>query len=612
VNDDISDFVDENGNKRALFAADPSSEMDNPLFNVFANRSKDRTNRYIASLAVNINPTDWLSIAGRFGYDTYRAEGSTFYHPKSIQNAANSARGILDNYYRNYYGYNHTINATAKRNFGKFGTRLMVGTMWQDYETQMFSVTGQRLKDSTIYNVDSNNTAENTRVRLLRNNLGEPNKSILRQGALFGEVAVSYNNMVFLNYTHRFESASVFPRKNRNYNYPGASLSVILSDAFPGLKNGQYFSYWKIRTSTANTARLNSPYSNQSVFVNNFASGGGFSYGFTNNNPDLGPEKQNTYELGTEMKFLKNRLSLDMTYYNTVITDQIAEGYRASYGTGFVLNTQNAASTRNQGLEIVLDVIPVQKPQFNWNIRFNFNKMYNKVLDIPKVLSEYYIADTWVYGYSRSKAGDVLINPLNGLPIVDQTFIVLGDRNPDFTLGTLNNIRYKNWSLNMLWDLKMGGDIFNGTERYLTIQGKGIRTADREKARVIQGVLRDGLENTGTPTQNNIVVTPYYQDAYYINMPEEEFIEKDVNWFRLRDLTLNYTFPATTLKKLKGFKSLGLFATGNDLILITNYIGADPAGNANTAGSRGVGGFGFDYGNLPAPISINFGIKASF
>jgi hypothetical protein len=66
----------------------------------------------------------------------------------------------------------------------------------------------------------------------------------------------------------------------------------------------------------------------------------------------------------------------------------------------------------------------------------------------------------------------------------------------------------------MLWDLKMGGDIFNGTERYLTIQGKGIRTADREKARVIQGVLRDGLENTGTPTQNNIVVTPYYQDAY--------------------------------------------------------------------------------------------------
>jgi hypothetical protein len=95
-------------------------------------------------------------------------------------------------------------------------------------------------------------------------------------------------------------------------------------------------------------------------------------------------------------------------------------------------------------------------------------------------------------------------------------------------------------------------------------------------------------------------------------MPEEEFIEKDVNWFRLRDLTLNYTFPATTLKKLKGFKSVGLFATGNDLILITNYIGADPAGNANTAGSRGVGGFGFDYGNLPAPISINFGIKASF
>jgi hypothetical protein len=130
--------------------------------------------------------------------------------------------------------------------------------------------------------------------------------------------------------------------------------------------------------------------------------------------------------------------------------------------------------------------------------------------------------------------------------------------------------------------------------------------------RVIQGVLQDGLENTAHPTANNISVTPYYDDLYYRSLPEEAFIEKNVNWLRLRDLTLSYTFPASISNKIRGVKNLGVFVTGNDLILITNYSGADPGVNGNTAGARGVGAFGFDYGTLPAPININFGLRASF
>jgi hypothetical protein len=158
----------------------------------------------------------------------------------------------------------------------------------------------------------------------------------------------------------------------------------------------------------------------------------------------------------------------------------------------------------------------------------------------------------------------------------------------------------------------VGGDVFNATEMYLTYQGKSQRTADRETPRVIQGVLADGLQNSANPTVNNISVTPYFQSGYYTSMPEEEFIERDVNWFRLRDLTLSYTLPAKMLKSLRVFKTLGVFVTGNDLILLTNYRGADPASNGNTAASFGVGAWGFDYGNMPAPRALNFGIKASF
>jgi hypothetical protein len=252
--------------------------------------------------------------------------------------------------------------------------------------------------------------------------------------------------------------------------------------------------------------------------------------------------------------------------------------------------------------------------------------MRNKVVALPKSVSEYYIADTWLYTarggltlngpttsmtgstYSRNNAGQVLINPASGLPITDATFRVIGDRNPDYTTGWNNSFRYKNWKLNMLWDLKMGGDVFNGTNRFMTVNGISKYTEDRYKPRVVKGVLNDGFQNSATPTVNTITIIPAFNDTYY-TLPDEEFVERDVNWFRLRDITVSYTFNKNFIK---AFKSLSAFLTGNDLILLTNYSGADPGVNGNTAGSRGVGAFGFDYGTLAAPMQVNIGIKASF
>jgi hypothetical protein len=143
----------------------------------------------------------------------------------------------------------------------------------------------------------------------------------------------------------------------------------------------------------------------------------------------------------------------------------------------------------------------------------------------------------------------------------------------------------------------------------MSINGISKFTTDRFQPRVIQGVLNDGLQNSSIPTVNTIAVIPAYNDSYYSGLPDEEFIERDVNWFRLRDITLSYTFSKNFIKALK---SLSVFATGNDLILMTNYSGADPAVNGNTAAGRGVGAFGYDYGTLPAPLSVNFGVRASF
>jgi len=174
------------GDKLPLFSSNPNSDYDNPFFNVYNNVARDVTMRATTSLGININPTSWLSVQGRFGYDTYNIDGYMRYHPKSYY-LSSAIQGTLDNYWRKYNGYNHTITATAKKKVGDFSFRGMVGTMWQDYETKMYAITGNTI--STTESFDSSITAPNSRVRLLRNYFGEYNKQILRQFAYFGEAA---------------------------------------------------------------------------------------------------------------------------------------------------------------------------------------------------------------------------------------------------------------------------------------------------------------------------------------------------------------------------------------------------------------------------------------
>ena len=116
------------GDKLPLFSSNPNADYDNPFFNVYNNVGKDVTMRATTSLGININPTSWLSVQGRFGYDAYNIDGYTRFHPKSFY-VSSAIQGTLDNYWRKYAGYNHTITATAKKKVGDFSFRGMVGTM---------------------------------------------------------------------------------------------------------------------------------------------------------------------------------------------------------------------------------------------------------------------------------------------------------------------------------------------------------------------------------------------------------------------------------------------------------------------------------------------------
>lgn len=284
-------------------------------------------------------------------------------------------------------------------------------------------------------------------------------------------------------------------------------------------------------------------------------------------------------------------------------------------------------------MELQLNATPIKTPDFSWDILANFTKNWSELVSLPGDVSEFYNSDTWLYGnvrggarvggpltsftgydFEKNEDGKILVNPSNGLPLLDTSeWIEVGDRTPNFTVGLSNTLRYKDFSLNFLFDFRVGGDVYNATEHYLTTRGLSKRTLDRETPKIVDGVLKDGRENTGDPTKNNIPINLSGNSSYWSSIyPYQSFIEKDVNWVRLRDITLRYNFPKDLLDRTKSIQNASVFVTGTDLFILTNYSGLDPVGNGNSAAVGGAGGYGFDYGNFPMPMGLNVGLRVGF
>jgi hypothetical protein len=439
----------------------------------------------------------------------------------------------------------------------------------------------------------------------------------------FGQATVDFNDYLFVTVSGRNDWTSTIPRERNSFFYPSISSSFIFTDAFPAAK--ALLTSGKLRAAYAQVGKDASPYAYLPALTYKPTSYGGYGFDFWGPNRNLRPEFANSYELGTELGFLGDRLTVDATYYRKQTEDQIVNNIRGSYATGFVLFNLNGASTRSQGLELMVTASPVRRNNFTWTTNLNFDRSRSKVLSLPFELPESYNSDTWLYGnirngtaaglstrsitgqfYIRNKNGDLVIEPSSGLPARYTTFVDAGyDRQPDWTLGVNNSFTVGKARLSMLWDIRRGGDIINATDHYLTVRGLTDRTLDRETPRVIKGVLRDGLENSDHPTKNTIVLTPATSVGFYSTMSEELFIEKDINWLRLRDITLEYTLP-------QRFGRTSVFLTGTDMLLFTNYSGLDPIVNGNTAAVGGSGAVGLDFGNFPMPRGLNFGLKTAF
>lgn len=634
--DDASNYLNFDGKRRiyskTAAGLDNTGEANNPYFDVNRNLNFDRLNRVNFNLAFNYDVLPWLNLNWKVGADNYTQYGAYIWHRESSNAITNFGRA--EEYTNRYQGYSSLFSVTAKKKFGNFNITARAGTALDDRSTKTWSLRGDSIAnyESITYrgfSVDEY-TSKTASRRLNSRQNGRDTLTLQRSIGIFGDINIAYKEMLYLNLTGRNDILSEFPPQNRSFFFPSASLSFVFTELF---KENNVLTFGKLRSSIAQTGKRFPPYSNQSNYTNavGIQNTYGWLYGFTNNNPNLVPERQTTYEVGTELKFWKNRVGLDLNYYNTFVDQQVVVNLRASYATGFVLNTLNVASIRNEGVEASLYVDVVKKRDFTWRTTVNFNKMWNNVTYLPANLPEYYNSDSWLAGYRasifynyptttiggqdylRNSKGQILIEPGTGYPVVNPDYRPIGDRNPDFVLGINNRVRYKNLSLSFLLDVKVGGDVLNGTEQYLTQVGLSNRTLDRERIRIIPGVLQDGLQETANPTVNTIPINGYFQSDYYqFRTYAIDFVERDVNWVRLRDVTLSYNLGKKLLDRLRIFSSGSVFVTGTDLFLLSNYSGPDPSVNGNTPATGGVGSFAIDFGNTTSPIGVNFGIRVSF
>jgi TonB-linked SusC/RagA family outer membrane protein len=643
---DASEYLTPAGLRRlTLPNATFDADNDNPFFNINKNARTERTDRTIGNVTFDVGIKPWWTVTARFGADIFTTSANRYFHPQSNIGAPRS--GWTENYTDIGRLLNYNVFTTFKKDRGDLRASLVVGTSADDRRSEVAGVYGEKvyLPDfNSINNTDP--TTQRSRATLTRTRL---------IGA-FAKAELNYQNWLILNVTGRNDWSSTLPKENQSYFYPSAGLTFVFTD-LPGLKDKTgILDFGKLRASYAEVGNPAPAYRIRARLVPQTTTGGGFLYDFFGDNPALKPETVQSYEFGTDLSFFKGRISLDVAVFSKTIKDQIVV-QRLSYGTGFIFGLLNGGELNTKGLEIQFGLKPVKTQNFGWNLYANFTKYATEVLSLPAEVSEYYDSDTWAYdnvrasafspadilaarfnsatnrfypelngrgagsataiggwSYLRNSNGDILVDPTTGFPLRNANFLPIGDRNPDFVVGLVNELTFaKNLRLSFLLDFRVGGDIFNGNELFLVRNGLSTSTLNRDEPFIFPGVVRDGNEESATPTPNTKQIIPSANEQFYsVAIQPEDFVERDINWVRLRDVTLSYNITGGWLGANKTIKELSVFVNGTDLFLSTNYTGADPYVSTTNPATGGAGGFGMDFGKISLPRTISFGLSAGF
>ena len=592
--------------------------FDNPYFMLYENTNSFNRDRVFGNLSIKQEITDNLSLAVRTGMD-YSSENRQFKRAFSSNRFKNGAYGEHEVFFRE-------INTDFLLNYNN-----VFGAISAD-----ISLGGNRL-DQTASTTQSQTTTLAQPGVFKLNNAASPievfqYESQKRINSLYGIAKFGYKDFLFVDVTGRndWSSALATPYSvaNTSFFYPSVSGSFILSNV---TELPQFFSFAQLRASWAQVGNDTDPYQTTGAFVSQtpYMSQPTFSDQNIISNPNLKPERTTSFEVGADIRFFKDLLNFDLTYYNALTEDQILS-LPIGISSGYTQKVVNAGKVRSQGIEIIAGITPVRNSNFSWNSTLNFSKNVSKVEELPQEAGRLTLAYNRIYdnpdqtvwlqveeggkigdlygtGYLKNENGDFILTEA-GRYIADNNLQKLGNYNPDFMLGFNNQFNYKNWDLSFLFDWRQGGILVSRTLALGAVGGQLEETSYRPEA----GIIADGVVNTGTsenpiyvPNTTAVSAESYYRQYYDRNHEENNVY--DASYLKLRQFAVGYTFNLNTgaLGFMKDGATINLSLVGRNLFAFSEIPHFDPEQLA-------VQGNGFVSGveDMSYATTRSFGFKA--
>ncbi|WP_179333552.1 SusC/RagA family TonB-linked outer membrane protein [Winogradskyella costae] len=587
--------------------------FDNPYFILNENTNSFNRDRIFGNLSIKQELTKNLSVSLRTGMD-YSTETRQLRRAYSSNRFSNGAYAEHDVMFREV---NTDFLINYKNQFNNISVDVFLGgNRLNQIATTKQSQTVS-LAQPGIYNL--NNAASPIEVFQF--------ESEKRINSFYGITKLGYKDFLFLDITGRNDWSSAlatpFSVDGTSFFYPSISSSFILSNVVE-LPNAVSFA--KLRASVAQVGNDTSAYQTSGAFVSQtpYNSQPTFSDQDFIPNANLKPESTTSYEFGTDLRFLDNRLRFDFTYYNANTKDQIIS-LPVAISSGYSQQVVNGGNVNTQGVEIVLGITPIQTDNFNWNSTFNFATNRSVIKNLPQSDGRLTLAYSRIYdsanqtvwfqveeggrvgdfygtGYQKNDNGEFLIDD-NGNYIADDNLKKLGNSNSDFTLGWSNNFNYKNWNMSFLFDWRQGGEIVSRTRALGNVGGQLAETSYRPDA----GIVAQGINvNTGQANTVAITAESYYRQFYDRNHEENNVY--DASFLKLRQFAIGYTFDIKDgFLGLKEGADISLSLVGNNLFAITENPHFDPEQLA-------VQGNGFVSGveDMSYATTRSIGFKAGF
>lgn len=604
----INDYQNADGSQRNY----TNGITDNPRYFLEKSNLQDDVNRWVGNVTFNWAPKDWLNVTYSAQVDNFSDQRNRFVPPDL--DVGTQVGGFIVEQDIDFLGLESNFLVTMEKDWSdKFGTTLTLGNQISDSKTDFTSLRGETL------NVPGVNDIANT-----INMFGGNSITQLRNVGVFGELKMDYNNSLFLTISGRNDWVSTLPKENRSFFYPSVSLAYDIKDL---IGDNNFLNFAKIRTSWAEVGKGPVFGRTGRYFVADgdfpFGGSGGFRYSTLEGDINTKPEKNQSFEIGTDLRFLDNKIRVDYAYYTTRIKDQIFD-VATAHSTGISALNRNAGDFKTSGHELLIGADIIRTDDVRWELILNYSTNKGEVIDLPDDIESVVFADSGfagvtsevregdeigtLYGWTwRYENGQRYIDA-DGKPQVDLTERKkVGNAFPDFVASIGNSLSYKNLSFNFLLEWKKGGDIYDAGRRNSIRNGNPKFTEFRDVTTVLEGVMDDGNGGFVPNTTETLIDQNYYRSSTQFNRASEILVQ-DASWVKLRNIGLTYNFKGTILETLK-IDQLAISASAQNILLWTPYDGFDPEGSQYSAGSNV---YGFTGLGTPISESYTFGINIGF